>query len=659
MTTFEEQLKKNAQTISLSTDERESIRSYLAEYRAYVPLRAEQRTLERQRTATARTKAFIFDIVKLARARTLVWSIVGVLLMTTSGMAYAAEGAVPGDSLYGLKINVNEEIVRAFSFGDDARAMWEARRAERRLEEASQLASAGALTPERERQVAEQFERHIERVAERTSEIKEDDPVRASDMNEMLENAFSAHEAILVSIAIEEQLSAESVKKLAGTVRSVAQEFGRVQSQTEEVLTVAGEVADDGDTEQSIVASGFDTTLNEYDQRILVQRMREGAERSLKTAESRVTRMSLIGSRDISTSKTRLNDIRRVYELAREDYNAGNMELAYARYKAVRSVADRLARFLDAQRDLDIDALSLDLAEELLFATGTTSDGVSKTASLVLKTLDEQKATIEESISAFSLTDVLDELSPKNRAEVERLLKRARALVVRATLAQETDDGDEASHFYASAQEALEQVRTILLSPQPIESYDNDYTDLNAQDGETLDALNTGTSSENEEHLTMETATDTPVLSVAHGYAEGTHTFAGIFSEGVCVQGADLSRAEEENAFVLTIQTTHDASLCGGTAPERAFSVTRIGGEGDTLMRVIVNGKDTPFVFIGISEDGVVESKQRSSSSSTDGIEVTDLEASSSATSAIPTKGYRATNGLMNRVLNDLWKVLE
>ena len=65
-----------------------------------------------------------------------IFLIVTLLVSAGGGVSIAAEGALPGDGLYPVKISINEKVVAAFSVSVDAAANWEARLAERRLEEA-------------------------------------------------------------------------------------------------------------------------------------------------------------------------------------------------------------------------------------------------------------------------------------------------------------------------------------------------------------------------------------------------------------------------------------------------------------------------------------------------------------------------------------------
>lgn len=63
------------------------------------------------------------------------------------GTSYAAERALPGDPLYGVKIHINEPVLSVLATTPSAQAQWNAQLATRRLEEAEALAATGKLTP--------------------------------------------------------------------------------------------------------------------------------------------------------------------------------------------------------------------------------------------------------------------------------------------------------------------------------------------------------------------------------------------------------------------------------------------------------------------------------------------------------------------------------
>ncbi len=84
-----------------------------------------------------------------------------MLVLGTGSLSYAAEYALPGDALYPVKIHVNETVHAALAVNAEAKAEWEAIRAERRVKEATKLAEKGRLTEEKSASLAVAFNTHI------------------------------------------------------------------------------------------------------------------------------------------------------------------------------------------------------------------------------------------------------------------------------------------------------------------------------------------------------------------------------------------------------------------------------------------------------------------------------------------------------------------
>ena len=74
-----------------------------------------------------------------------IFAILIIASLLGGGVSMAAEQSLPGDALYTIKLNVNEKLVKALAFSDKGKAHWDARLAERRLEEISELFAAGKL----------------------------------------------------------------------------------------------------------------------------------------------------------------------------------------------------------------------------------------------------------------------------------------------------------------------------------------------------------------------------------------------------------------------------------------------------------------------------------------------------------------------------------
>lgn len=71
-----------------------------------------------------------------------------LLLGASGGGLYAAEYALPGDALYGVKIHVNEAIRAKFQTSPEDRARWAVVRFERRMDEVRRLKARGSADEE-------------------------------------------------------------------------------------------------------------------------------------------------------------------------------------------------------------------------------------------------------------------------------------------------------------------------------------------------------------------------------------------------------------------------------------------------------------------------------------------------------------------------------
>lgn len=86
----------------------------------------------------------------LAFLRPLPVSLMGLaaIFLLSGGAAAAAEGALPGDFLYPVKIHVTEAVVAYMAPSDEERALWEVARIERRIQEANMILAKGNTQPE-------------------------------------------------------------------------------------------------------------------------------------------------------------------------------------------------------------------------------------------------------------------------------------------------------------------------------------------------------------------------------------------------------------------------------------------------------------------------------------------------------------------------------
>ncbi len=141
--------------VSLSAREKLQSKELLEEFMAFRPIHTTVPKL-------SRSPLFFFHPMPMVALLLLV-------VMTTSTAA-AAEGALPGDLLYPIKVHVTEEVRAVIAIQPTAKASWAIERAERRLDEAAQLSTENRLDDSKRAELALAVENHVQ-VAEALVEL--------------------------------------------------------------------------------------------------------------------------------------------------------------------------------------------------------------------------------------------------------------------------------------------------------------------------------------------------------------------------------------------------------------------------------------------------------------------------------------------------------
>lgn len=125
-------------------------------------------------------------------------ALVAVLIVVGGGTAAAAEGALPGDILYPVKVHVNEEMRATLATTPKAKADWQVSRAERRLEEAATLALSGKLDDVTRAELDTNLDAHVKLANENRMQLEDDnDAAAASEVDTNIHAVLIARENIL------------------------------------------------------------------------------------------------------------------------------------------------------------------------------------------------------------------------------------------------------------------------------------------------------------------------------------------------------------------------------------------------------------------------------------------------------------------------------
>lgn len=167
---YKKQLQQESKSIQLEKDEKEQIRESISRLMELQPVRIATATRQRKQART-KTGGFLF----LSQRHMFAKIAIAIVLACTGATSAAAEASLPGDLLYPVKVSINEEVRGAFTFGSEAKADWEVRKAERRAEEVAALKAEGRLTASQESKAADAIETHLDAAASHIEDSREED----------------------------------------------------------------------------------------------------------------------------------------------------------------------------------------------------------------------------------------------------------------------------------------------------------------------------------------------------------------------------------------------------------------------------------------------------------------------------------------------------
>src|SRR6185437_15218097 len=192
MNEFFTNMQQIARTLRLSQNEKQAIRARLLNYMDQFPVEAAAPIIENPSQSVPSPFYFFAPRYSVSFA--------AVLLVLFSGTAFAAQGSLPGDTLYPLKISVNERVATALATTPEEKAQVNAQLATTRLEEAEALASTGKLDATTTAALAINFAAHVTAAKNNTNTLFKNDPGAASQLGAEFDSTLSAHSAILAQI---------------------------------------------------------------------------------------------------------------------------------------------------------------------------------------------------------------------------------------------------------------------------------------------------------------------------------------------------------------------------------------------------------------------------------------------------------------------------
>ncbi|MBU0750021.1 hypothetical protein KKH15_00700, partial [Patescibacteria group bacterium] len=176
-------IKKN---LTLSTSEKALGRAALQEFMEFHPSTG--------RPAVSPYTRFV-PIFRYALAVVLLLGVSG------TGVAFAAEKALPGTPLYAVKTQINEPVSVALTFDTQDRADLKVALVEKRLKEFAQLTNQDDVSPETTATIVALLEKHIQEASDDIDLLQEGgDSEEALQTNADLQSTLIAHSAVLEKV---------------------------------------------------------------------------------------------------------------------------------------------------------------------------------------------------------------------------------------------------------------------------------------------------------------------------------------------------------------------------------------------------------------------------------------------------------------------------
>ncbi|MDP3962935.1 MAG: hypothetical protein Q8Q39_00350 [bacterium] len=282
--------------------------------------------------------------------------IVIILALLISGStSFAAEGSLPGDALYPVKIHVNEEVRGWLAASAEAQSQWESRRVERRLQEAEQLAAKGRLSAETEVQVASNFDAHADRVQERIEKFETDEDFEATvDLSAKFETSLRAHEKILERLAERQDEEESGIDAFRHNVRTKADAAANVRIKAEKKITA------NSSAQTQVAAEG----------------KKGAAENKIAEATQYLARVkAALGAEATAKAESRLSIAEEVLAEGSVKLAAGVYGEAFILFQEAHDIAQEAKLLIQARQNLKLDVkLNGDVRKNLRMRVETSEE---------------------------------------------------------------------------------------------------------------------------------------------------------------------------------------------------------------------------------------------------------------------------------------------
>ncbi len=317
------QFKKQMRTIVLEAAKKEESKENILAYMKMHPVRKNE--ISRLKLQTRGNILFFNQEHMYAKIATL------LILLSGTGTAFAAENTIPGDALYGVKVNVNETVRGALALSPEAKSNWEAQIAERRLDEASKLAAQGKLTAELETKLETKFTEQTQKIKERIAKLQEAGKNEsASELSTRLQSALQIHSEILDTLSSATDTPRQEIKPLLKQLKEEVESMKEIKSK-----------------------------MNDEHEKKSAPDVKIAAQNHMNMALKQIEKVQgLINSQKATTTSSataKLEEAQKAYDEGRFSFDAGNYAAAFISFGNAQRLAAEARIVTHVQHDLKID----------------------------------------------------------------------------------------------------------------------------------------------------------------------------------------------------------------------------------------------------------------------------------------------------------------
>lgn len=365
----------------------------------------------------------------------------------------AAESALPGELLYPVKVNMNEPIVAALTFSEEKRARFEARRANRRLEEAEALALKAMLKPEMATALQKRLKKHSITLQRSLALLRERGQTDAADaLDTELAVSMSAHESVLVRLVQARTQYKTEIAAILDGMNGDSDTFDEIGAS----IAMETDASVSAGLAPMIASKMADGTARKIDQRL--ERTREKIEESKAFIESSKTETA---NTAVEASEAKLAQAESLFLEAQDEMLRGNTDDALALRKASMVEAEEAKMLLKLESALKKDA-PRPVAKSSEPRTTVQAVNAKLAAEVQIRLAKEAVDALKKSIAEAG------ERSDDAVREARRKLLSAEESLKKANNALALDQWTNIQAHAKRAQSVAEKARALLLS-EPLE----------------------------------------------------------------------------------------------------------------------------------------------------------------------------------------------